>query len=379
MSRKLPAGIMPDPRAQLPELLLRNEGKWLRHEGMRPGVYRHISSTGEQCVTVRAQLPPNGVLSSTTYRRLADLIDRYALVGRRTSRNSLELVGVDPEKLDGLLAELTDLGFPVGGTGNSMHQIKCCGGFMHCQNAAVDSPSIAKAVGDRLFPGVVSQDYPAWLKISIGGCPNQCGGGVEADVGVMGVFKGLPQVDDAALVDARCDVPLLCFWCPTGALKPKAVRGGMSVDVNAERCVRCTSCANVCPAAIQMGGPRGVAVTVGGTGSNTGRGPGLARLLVPFISLESAGSYEPVLQVIESVIGAWRYEAKQGERLGDWVDRIGWPAFLARVGIAFDPNLIDNFSPMSVRRNLQFRWHSPTPAHPRREAWGGGRTGLAPS
>ncbi len=355
MKPRLPAGIMPDPRTQLPELLLRNQGKWVRHEGLRPGVYRHVSSAGEQCVTVRLQLPPNGLLSTVGVRQLADLIDRYALVGRRTSRNSFELVGVDPERVDELVTELGALGYPAGGTGNSLHQIKSCGGFVRCQNPAVDSPSIAKAIGDRFFGDVVAQGYPAWLKMSVAGCPNQCGGGVEADIGVLGVFRGLPQVDDARLVESKCDVPLLCFWCPTGALKPKAVRGGMSVEVHAERCVRCTSCTNVCPTAIQMGGQRGVAIAVGGMAANTTRGPRLARLLVPFIPLEGALECEPILQVIERVIAVWERGARQGERLGDFVDRIGWPSFLRQTDTAFDPNLIDNFEPVSVRRNLQMR------------------------
>ncbi len=356
MIGKLPAGIMPDPRAQLPDLLLRNEGMWIRHEGLRPGVYRHLSAKGEECVTVRVQFPPNALLASASLRRLADLIDSYAGVGRRTSRNAFELVGVDPNRLEELIEQLEALGYPVGGTGNSLHQIKSCGGFVACQNAAIDSPSLAKALGDRFFSDVVKQEYPSWLKLSIAGCPNQCGGGIEADVGILGVFKGLPQVDDAKLVESRCDVPLLCFWCPTGAIKPKAVRGGMSVEVNPERCTRCTSCSNVCPAAIQMSGQRGVAIAVGGSSSNTGPGPRLARLVVPFIPLESPLDCQPVLEVVERVIDLWRCNARRGERMGAFIDRIGWPTFLRRVGVDFDPYLIDNFDPLSVRRNLQIRW-----------------------
>lgn len=356
MKGQLPAGIMPDPRMQLPDLLLRNEGRWVSHQGLRPGVYRHVSSSGEECVTVRVQLPPNGLLSSHSLRRLAGLVARYAQVGRRTSRNAFELVGVDPGGSDELIQQLASLGYPVGGTGDSLHQIKSCGGFVVCQNAAIDSPTLAKTLGDRFFDDVVTQGYPACLKLSIGGCPNQCGGGVEADIGLLGVFKGLPQVDDAKLVESQCDVPLLCFWCPTGAIKPKAVRGGMSVEINPERCTRCTSCSNVCPAAIQMSGQRGVAVAVGGTSSNTRHGPRLARLLVPFIPLENPLECEPVLQVVGRVIDLWKGAARPGERVGDFVDRIGWPTFLRRVGVDFDPHLIDNFDPFSIRRNLQIRW-----------------------
>ncbi len=358
MKDALPAGIMPDPRAQIPDLLLRNEGKWVRHEGVRPGVYQHVSSSGDRCVTVRVQLPPNALLASASLRGLADLVDGYAVGARRTSRNALEILGVDPSRLEELIARLEVMGYAVGGTGNSLHQIKSCGGFVACQNAAIDSPSLAKQLGDRFFNDVVTQGYPSWLKISVGGCPNQCGGGIEADIGVLGVFKGLPQVDDARLVESQCDVPLLCFWCPTGAIKPKAVRGGMSVEINADRCTRCTSCANVCPSAIQMSGQRGVAVAVGGGSSNTVRGPRLARLLVPFLPLENPLDCQPLLDLIGRLIGLWRNSARQGERIGDFIDRIGWPAFLRRAEVDFDPYLIDDFDPFSVRRDLQIRWDS---------------------
>ncbi len=354
----LPAGIMPDPKAQLPDLLLRNEGKWVRHEGVRPGVYRHVSSTGESCLTVRVQMPPNGLLSSASYRRLAALVEEYALVGRRTSRNAFELVGVDPDRLDRLIEEVEALGYPVGGTGAGLHQIKSCGGFVACQNAAVDAPTISKLLGDHLFAELSAQRYPSWIKLSVTGCPNQCGGGIEADIGVMGVFKGLPQVDDARLVECKCDVPLLCFWCPTGAIKPKPVRGGMSIEINAERCTRCTSCANVCPTAIEMGGQRGVAIAVGGCSGNSSRGPRLARLLVPFLNVDDPLKCDAVFDVVDRILTVWSQGAGRGERVGDFIDRVGWPAFLRKAGIPFDPYLIDNFVATSVRRNLQMRWDS---------------------
>lgn len=356
MMQELPAGIMPDPRAQLPDLLVRNEGRWVSHEGIRPGVYRHVSTTGEECLTVRAQLPPGGALSAESCRRLADLTERYAQVARRTSRNALELVGVDPAGLDDLIAGLSALGYPVGGTGNSLHQIKSCSGFSFCQNSAIDSPAISKLLGDRLFGDVVAQRYPAHLKLSVGGCPNQCGGGVEADIGILGAFKGLPQVDDAAMAESRCDVPLLCFWCPTAAIRAKQVRGGLSVEINAEKCVRCSSCANVCPSAIRMSGQRGAAIFVGGMAGNTGRGPRLAKMLVPFIPVTSQLEIDPILDVVQRVVDVWVAGAERGERLGAYVERVGWAAFFRKAGVAPDLLMVDDFSPASIRRDLQMRW-----------------------
>ncbi|MGI5836105.1 MAG: hypothetical protein ACOX87_06380, partial [Chloroflexota bacterium] len=108
--------------------------------------------------------------------------------------------------------------------------------------------------------------------------------------------------------------------------------------------------------AIQMGGQRGVAIAVGGVCGNTGKGPRLARLLVPFIPLEVPLEYGEIVLVVERIIDVWKVGARRGERLGDFTDRIGWPSFMREVGVPFDPYLIDNFTPASVRRNLQLRW-----------------------
>ena len=126
MKNDLPAGIMPNYRQQIPPELLACRGKWVRHEMVRPGVIRHLAGDGTAILTVRILLPPNGLLSAATLRQLARWIRVYALTGRRTSRQGFEFVGVRPELLDNFLAELAASGFPAGGTGNSLHQIKCC-------------------------------------------------------------------------------------------------------------------------------------------------------------------------------------------------------------------------------------------------------------
>ena len=107
-----------------------------------------------------------------------------------------------------------------------------------------------------------------------------------------------------------------------------------------------------------MSGQRGAAIAIGGMSGNGGGGPRLARMLIPFIPLNVPLEYEPLTQMIGRIIEAWKRGARPGERLGSYVDRIGWPAFMRRVGIELDPYIIDNFSPTSIRRNLRIRWAS---------------------
>lgn len=331
MEGQLPAGIMPDFLAELPDFLIQNYGRWVWHEELAPGIYRHLTAGGADCITVRLHLPPNGLLSTASLRRLAGWVERYALVGRRTSRQGFELVGVRREGLSELLREIEAAGFAVGGTGNSLHQIKGCIGYVHCQNGAIDPPSVMKRVGDALFGDIAGRRYPAWLKISVSGCPNQCGAGVEADIGIMGVYRDPPRVDDDRLVQSEPDIGLLACWCPAAAIKPKAVPGGTSIQIIEERCIRCTSCVLVAPEGISMGPRKGAAVAIGGRGPTGGLPPRLAREVFPFIPAHPT-EYDELVSRVVRIVEAWVKGARAGERIVDYADRIGWETFLRQVG-----------------------------------------------
>ncbi|MEW5933902.1 MAG: hypothetical protein AB1816_09990, partial [Bacillota bacterium] len=189
----LPAGLVADFREQLPSFLKEHYGKWVGHDHPGPGLVRHLAADGAECWTLRLHLPPGGVLSSSTLRLLARWIREYALVGRRTSRQGFELVGVDPARLPALMEEVHLAGLLPGGTGLTLHQVKACVGFLHCQNALVDSPGIARVLGDALLP-LARDGLPAALRVSVAGCPNDCGGAHGADLGLMGTYRRGPSV-----------------------------------------------------------------------------------------------------------------------------------------------------------------------------------------
>nr|WP_277998901.1 hypothetical protein [Moorella sulfitireducens] len=347
---------MPDYRREIPAGLLARQGSWIWHEILQPGVIRHLAADGSTLLTVRILLPPNGLLSAATLRRLAGWIREYALTGRRTSRQGFEFVGVKPEKLEKLLAELEAAGFPAGGTGKSLHQVKCCTSFVHCQNAAVDAPSIAKVITDFFYRDFLQQELPAPLKISIGGCPNQCGGGVEADIGILGWYESVPEVDEERFLAANIDIGLLVSWCPTGAILTRQVKDGMVVSIDADRCVRCTSCVQVAPEGISLKKRSYVDIAVGGHGGNSYSGPEMAAVVftrIPARPLE----YKAIIDRIEAIINYWRRSGKPGERLAGFIERTGWSSFLEAIGAGGveepgdKPSLQTNF-----RRDLHFRY-----------------------
>ncbi|CEP67302.1 Nitrite/sulphite reductase 4Fe-4S domain [Moorella glycerini] len=352
----LPAGIMPDYRREIPAELLARQGSWVWHEMVQPGVLRHLAADGSELLTVRILLPPNGLLSASTLRDLARWIREYALTGRRTSRQGFEFVGVRPEKLEKFLAELQAAGFPAGGTGKSLHQIKCCTSFIHCQNAAVDAPSIAQAITDYFYRDFLQQELPAPLKISIGGCPNQCGGGVEADIGILGLYESVPEVDEARFLAANIDIGLLVSWCPTGAIRPRQTEKGTMVTIDVDRCVRCTSCVQVAPEGISLKKKSYVAIAVGGHGGNSCKGPEMAAIVFPRVPARPL-DYSAIIDRIEVIINYWSRAGKPGERLAGFIERTGWSVFLETIGAGPVEELVDKRPPQTnIRHDLHFRY-----------------------
>jgi sulfite reductase beta subunit len=328
---ELPAGIMPDYRREIPPELRQRQGSWVWHELVRPGVLRHLGADGGELFTVRILLPPNGILSAPTLRQLAHWIRKYALTGRRTSRQGFEFVGVQPAVLGEMLAELQAAGFPAGGTGNTLHQVKCCTSFIHCQNAAIDAPSIAQVITDYFYDDFLHPELPAALKISVSGCPNQCGGGVEADIGIMGRYESIPEVDEEGFLNANIDIGLLLSWCPTGAIQPRETARGTLVTIDAGRCARCTSCVQVAPEGIKLQQRSYAAIAVGGHGGNSRYGSEMATVVWPRVTAQPL-QYGQLLERIAAIINYWRRVGIPGERLAACLQRTGWEEFLAGVG-----------------------------------------------
>ena len=336
-----------------PPIVKRNYGKWISHRYLKPGIIERTSSTGEKCIVVRVMGTPNGIYSTQTIRWFADITDKYAEGLRITARNSIELVGVKPEKLEELLTLLKRKGWPVGGTGRTLHQIVCCTGFLYCQQSVIDAPSIMKVIADEFYEAFSEEIYPAKLKISISGCPNNCGEGPTADIGLVGIFKDIPVVGPPEKM-RRCELPLVAATCPTAAIRLKPP----SLEILPERCVHCGGCALQCEA-ISFGKPgtATVALYVGGKAANTGAGPAAGKLVATGLK-SIPPRYEELIDVIVRIVEAWKTSAKKGERVRDWIERIGWEKFYEKTELKMDLNVIDSFyqNIVALKTNVRFQW-----------------------
>ncbi len=318
-----------------------NYGKWKYHETLAPGVLVHVAESGAKIFTVRAASPR--LLSIQTLRLFADLADKYCGGYLRfTSRNNVEFLLDNEKNIEPLKKDLAAEGFPVGGTNNAISNIVHTQGWVHCHSSATDASGIVKSVMDSLTCHFTSESLPAKLRIAVACCLNMCGAVHCSDIAILGVHRKPPKINHQMLAKV-CEVPTLISSCPTGAIRPKTVEGKNSVEVMEEQCMYCGNCYTVCPA-MPMNDPDhdGLSIWVGGKVSNARTAPKFTKLAIPYLP-NNPPRWPETVQAVTNIVDVYAANAKKYERLGEWVERIGWPRFFELTGIPFTRYHIDDF------------------------------------
>jgi sulfite reductase (ferredoxin) len=164
--------------------------------GHRDHVGVHPQHDGKVYVGIA---PTVGRVSGSLLVRLADLMERYAVAGARlTPYQKIVLTGVEPARLDDLLADLDEIGLsarPSAWRQNTM----ACTGIEFCKLAIVDTKNRARdlvAELERRFPDLDAV-LPAGITVNVNGCPNACARTQVADIGLKGqlVMDGDRQVE----------------------------------------------------------------------------------------------------------------------------------------------------------------------------------------
>jgi dissimilatory sulfite reductase beta subunit len=325
----------------LPPVIRDNYGKWKYHETLAPGVLCHTSETGGRVYSVRAASPR--LLAIDTIRWYADLADKYCGGYLRfTSRNNVEFLLDDPGKIAPLVAELKANGFPVGGTDNSISNVVHTQGWIHCHSSATDASGIVKAVMDRLVEYFEASKLPAKCRVALACCLNMCGAVHCSDIAILGIHRRPPKPKHAIL-GKTCEIPTVIASCPTGAIRPTTVDGKPSVEIVEEHCMYCANCYTVCPA-LPMNDPLndGVSIWVGGKVSNARTAPTFSKLAIPFLP-NNPPRWPEVVDAVVNLVEVWAKHARPYERMGEWIDRIGWKRFFELTGIEFTKHHIDDF------------------------------------
>jgi sulfite reductase beta subunit len=337
-------------------IIKKNYGKWRYHEILKPGVLVHVSESGDKIYTVRAGSPR--IMSSDFVRIICDLADKYCDGYLRfTSRNNIEFLLTDESKIDPLIEELKSNDLPVGATKNTISNVVHTQGWIHCHSAATDASGIVKSIMDELYEYFTGEkELPHKLRIAVACCLNMCGAVHCSDIAILGVHRRAPKIDHERFGNL-CELPSVVASCPLAAIRPTIVDGKKTVEIDEDNCMYCGNCYTVCPA-LPIADPLndGVSIWVGGKVSNARSKPMFSKLAIPFLP-NNPPRWPETTAAVKNIVEVYAANARKHERVGEWIERIGWPKFFKLTGIEFTKYHIDDFkhAGLTYRTTIQMK------------------------
>ncbi len=342
---------VPDPMQYMHPTMKANYGKWHYHDRPRPGVLHHVAHSGDEIWTVRAGTQRQ--MDLYTVRKLCDIADDYAEGHIRfTIRSNIEFMVSDKAKVQPLIDALGKGGFPVGGTGPSVSMISHTQGWLHCDIPATDASGVVKSLMDELHEEFIREDMPNRVHITTSCCQINCGG--QGDIAINIQHTKPPKINHAQVANV-CERPSVVARCPVAAIRPAMVDGKPSLEVDEKKCVCCGACFPPCPP-MQINDPEHskLAIWIGGNHSNARSKPSFHKLVAAGIP-NNPPRWPEAAAVVKKILKVYKEDAKDWERINDWVDRIGWPRFFELTELPFTKYHINNWR--GARQSLNASTH----------------------
>ncbi|OIO29803.1 MAG: dissimilatory-type sulfite reductase subunit beta [Nitrospirae bacterium CG_4_10_14_3_um_filter_44_29] len=338
----------------LPPVIQKNYGDWKYHEVLTPGSMVHVAESGDKLWTVRMASPR--ILSTDTIREICALAEKYCDGYLRfTSRNNVEFLVSDEKKVAPLMKELKDQKRTVGGIGPMISNVVHTQGWVHCHSACTDASGLVKSMMDELHDYFTTKELPNKVRLAVACCVNMCGAVHCSDIAIVAVHTKMPEINHDNFKN-MCEMPTVIGACPTRAISPDPAK--KSVKINPDKCMYCGNCFTVCPP-ISIKNPErdGVAIVVGGKVSSLRSNPKFSKLVIPYISNEPP-RWPKVVAAVKHIVDVYAKNAKKHERVGEWIERIGWERFFSLTGIDFTFQSIDDFTFMrdTMRTASTFKW-----------------------
>ncbi|MBT3092604.1 MAG: dissimilatory-type sulfite reductase subunit beta [Candidatus Thiodiazotropha sp. (ex Lucina pensylvanica)] len=329
----------PDGMQYMHPMMKKNFGQWKYHEDPKPGVLKHVAHDGDEIWTVRAGT--QRILDLFTLRKLCEIGDRYADgYVRFTIRSNIEFMLADGARVDPLIDELERNGFIVGGTRNSVTSISHTQGWLHCDIPATDASGVVKSMMDQLIGEFRAWNMPNRVHITTSCCQINCGG--QGDIAINIQHTKPPKINHDQVANV-CERPSVVARCPVAAIRPAMVNGKPSLEVDERKCVCCGACYPPCPP-MQINDPQHskLAVWIGGNHSNARGRPSFQKLVAAGIP-NNPPRWPEATAIVKRILAVYRQDAKDWERINDWVERIGWPRFFELTELPFTKFHIDNW------------------------------------
>lgn len=276
-----------------------------------PSIYAKggvITERNPDFCIVRVRIPA-GVLPVDKMEGIVRIARKYGCGEvHLTTRQTIEIPHVDPDRLKEIVGELEENGTPFGAEHNEVVNVIACPGTAQCKFANIETYDLARKI-DALVGG---KEMPIRIRISISGCPNACTSPVLNEIGIVGRVRPL-RIEGLCTGCGQC-----AEYCKERAI---VVRDGVS-EVTTDKCVLCGICILSCPFELVESEYRHYLITVGG---RRGRHPAPGRELV------TVETEDDVLKVIDKTV-YWIYrKAWSGRHLADQLDEIGFEDFRSEI------------------------------------------------
>ncbi len=324
----------------LPPVIKKNYGKWKYHEELSPSLMVHVGESGDKLWTIRVASPR--ILATDSIREICDIAEKYCDGYLRfTSRNNVEFLISDEKQVEPLQKELKDKGYVTGGIGPGISNVVHTQGWVHCHSAATDASGLVKAMMDELMDYFTTKRLPGKLRLAVACCVNMCGAVHCSDIAIVAVHTKVPTIAHDNFKN-MCELPTVIASCPTRAISPDPAK--KSVKINDAKCMYCGNCFTVCPP-ISIKDPErdGIAIVVGGKVSSLRSAPKFSKLVIPYISNDPP-RWPKVVAAVKHIVEVYASHARKHERVGEWIERIGWERFFKLTGINFTYQSIDDFT-----------------------------------
>jgi sulfite reductase alpha subunit len=288
-----------------------------------------LGMPGEE-IHLRVFHTPGRFLKTDWFRKLLAAIQEYAIgLLEVIGQTGNMIINITKKEYAEVVADrLRELGTDVGGSADAVRALAACVGPALCEFACFDTLKLwcDLHLDPRVHENIRAPNFHYKFKPKLSGCPFDCARASRGDLGLLGTWKGAPEVDQELLREkvkrGEVDPRELEIKCVSGAISWDPAR--QELRINERRCVRCMECVRLAHPAIKPGREKRIAVLLGG--NNKGYYGVKLGWFVGYLPPDV--SAKRVVDMMEKIWEVWDKYGMPKQRLADVIIYLGIQRFV---------------------------------------------------